>query len=191
LRSAAGVEFDGESEPAAVVEVVGRSASGVYHAGDAAGAKTEMALHELPQAVRVMTRQALDDLGATRLDDVLDYAGGVSRQNSFGGLWDNIAIRGLAGDPNNGMALLQNGFSANRGGINAPRDTANIERIEFLKGPAAALYGASERAARSISSTSSPCGAAGTPPTSTPAVSISSGWPSTAPARWAQRWPTA
>lgn len=140
----AGAELDGVNDPPAVVEVVGRSASGAYHASDAAGAKTEMALHELPQAVRVMTRQALDDLGATRIDDVLDYAGGVSRQNSFGGLWDNIAIRGLAGDPNNGMALLQNGFSANRGGINAPRDTANIERIEFLKGPAAALYGASE-----------------------------------------------
>ncbi len=127
-----------------VVEVAGRGTSGAYYASTTRGAKTDLPLRELPQAVRVMSRQTLDDLGATRIDDVLDYAGGVSRQNNFGGLWDNIAIRGLAGDPNNGMALLQNGFSANRGGINAPRDTAAIERIEFLKGPAAALYGASE-----------------------------------------------
>ncbi|SFG77448.1 iron complex outermembrane recepter protein [Duganella sp. CF458] len=126
------------------VEVVGRRDSGSYLADDAQGSKTELALRELPQAVRIMPRQVLDDLGALRIDDALDYAGGVSRQNSFGGLWDNIAIRGLAGDPNNGMALLLNGFAANRGGINAPRDTAAVERIEFLKGPVAALYGASE-----------------------------------------------
>jgi iron complex outermembrane receptor protein len=90
-----------------------------------------------------MSRQTLDDLGAVRLDDSLDYVGGVSRQNNFGGLWDNIAIRGLAGDINTGMTLLQNGFSGNRG-FNAPRDTANVERIEFLKGSAASLYGRSE-----------------------------------------------
>lgn len=125
------------------VELTGRSASGAYLATEASGAKTELPLRELPQSVRVMTRQALDDLGATRLDDALDYVGGVSRQNSFGGLWDNIAIRGLAGNENTGMATLLNGFSSNRG-FNAPRDLAGVERVEFLKGPAAALYGASE-----------------------------------------------
>lgn len=125
------------------IEVVGRRQSGTYHAEEASGTKTDLPLRELPQAVRVLPRQTLDDLGATRLDDALDYVGGVSRQNHFGGLWDNIAIRGLAGDINNGMSLLLNGFSGNRG-FNAPRDTANIERIEFLKGPAAALYGTSE-----------------------------------------------
>jgi iron complex outermembrane receptor protein len=126
-----------------VVEVVGRRSAGAYHAPEADGAKTDLPLRELPQAVRVMSRQSLDDLGATRVDDALDYVGGVSRQNNFGGMWDNIAIRGLAGDSNTGMALLQNGFAGNRG-YHGPRDTANIERIEFLKGPAAALYGASE-----------------------------------------------
>ena len=90
-----------------------------------------------------MSRQTLDDLGATRLDDVLDYVGGVSRQNNFGGLWDNVAIRGLPGNENTGMATLLNGFSSNRG-FNAPRDLAGVARIEFLKGPAAALYGSSE-----------------------------------------------
>ncbi|MCX2864267.1 TonB-dependent siderophore receptor [Paucibacter sp. PLA-PC-4] len=125
------------------VEVVGRSESGAYHAAEAAGAKTDLALRELPQSVRIVTRQAIDDLGATKLDDVLDYVGGVSRQNSFGGLWDNIAIRGLPGNENTGMATLLNGFSSNRG-FNAPRDLAGVERIEFLKGTAAALYGSSE-----------------------------------------------
>jgi iron complex outermembrane receptor protein len=125
------------------VEVVGRQQGGTYHSDEASGTKTELPLREVPQAVRVLSRQTLDDLGAVRLDDALDYVGGVSRQNSFGGLWDNIAIRGLAGDINNGMSLLRNGFSGNRG-FNAQRDMANVERVEFLKGPAASLYGASE-----------------------------------------------
>ena len=125
------------------VDVVGRSASGTYYADEAEGAKTSLPLRELPQSVRVMSRQTLDDLGATRLDDVLDYVGGVSRQNNFGGLWDNVAIRGLPGNENTGMATLLNGFSSNRG-FNAPRDLAGVERAEFLKGPAAALYGSSE-----------------------------------------------
>ena len=41
------------------------------------------------------------------------------------------------------MSLLKNGFADNRG-HNAPRDTANIESIEFLKGPSGSLYGNSE-----------------------------------------------
>ncbi|MGR4871208.1 TonB-dependent siderophore receptor [Variovorax sp. LARHSF232] len=132
-----------EAPQLSTIEVVGRTESGAYHAEEAAGAKTDLPLRELPQSVRIVTRQAIDDLRATRLDDVLDYVGGVSRQNNLGGLWDNIAIRGLPGNENTGMATLLNGFSSNRG-FNAPRDLASVERIEFLKGTAAALYGSSE-----------------------------------------------
>ena len=55
------------------VEIVGRTDSGTYQAQEAAGAKTDLPLRELPQSVRVITRQAIDYLGATRLDEVLDY----------------------------------------------------------------------------------------------------------------------
>jgi len=135
----------GEDTPATLdtISVVGRAESGAYHADGAAGAKIELPLRELPQSVRVITRQAIDDLGATKLDDVLDYVGGISRQNNFGGMWDNVVIRGLPGDQNGGMTSLFNGLASGRG-FNAPRDLAGVERVEFLKGPAAALYGNSE-----------------------------------------------
>ena len=124
--------------------IVGRRQLGQYNAGSSAGAtKTDTPLIEVPQAVRVMTRQLVDDLSAQRLDDVLDYAAGVSRQNNFGGTWDNVAIRGFAGHEDSTMSMLRNGMPANRG-FNAPRDTANLEQIEFLKGTMGALYGSSE-----------------------------------------------
>ncbi|MEC5398730.1 TonB-dependent siderophore receptor [Uliginosibacterium sp. H1] len=119
-------------------------AAPAYTAPDAGGAtRSDVPLIETPQSVRVLTGPLLQDIGATRVDDALDYSSGISRQNSFGGLWDNVAIRGLAGNENSGMTLLRNGFAGNRG-FTAPRDAANVERIEVLKGPAAALYGSSE-----------------------------------------------
>ncbi|WCM89381.1 TonB-dependent siderophore receptor [Acidovorax sp. NCPPB 3576] len=113
--------------------------------GRGAGAATRTATPALavPQALSTLLRPTLDALGATRLDDALDYVPGVSRQNDFGGTWDNIALRGFAGHEDTGMSLLRNGMAGNRG-YNAPRDTANVERFEFLRGPVAALYGVSE-----------------------------------------------
>ncbi len=43
-----------------------------------------------PQSVRVLDEDDLTPLNATRLQDALDYAGGVTRQNDFGGLWTNM-----------------------------------------------------------------------------------------------------
>ncbi|AON53180.1 TonB-dependent siderophore receptor [Herbaspirillum seropedicae] len=112
-----------------------------YIAPSTSGAtRTDTPLLELPQSVRVMTTQQIDDLGALRLADTVDYVSGISRLNDFGGTWDNFAIRGFSSTD---MGFLVNGFPGSRG-YNPRRDTATIERIEFLKGPASALYGSSE-----------------------------------------------
>ncbi|MFN3727695.1 MAG: TonB-dependent siderophore receptor [Allosphingosinicella sp.] len=97
----------------------------------------------LPQNVRLLDGALISDLGAVRLDDLLDLSGSVARQNNFGGVWDNYAIRGFAGDINGGPDLLINRFNANRG-FNAARDTATIELFQVLKGPASALSGKGE-----------------------------------------------
>ncbi|WP_354686050.1 TonB-dependent siderophore receptor [Cupriavidus necator] len=112
-----------------------------YVPTEASGAtRTDTPLREVPQSVRVVTSELIDDLGATRLADTVDYVSGIARLNDFGGTWDNYAIRGFSSTD---MGYLVNGFPGSRG-YNPMRDAATVERFEFLKGPAAALYGSSE-----------------------------------------------
>ncbi|MBB3879099.1 TonB-dependent siderophore receptor [Sphingomonas pseudosanguinis] len=104
---------------------------------------TDASARRYPQSLRIIDRALIDRLGATRLDDTVELAGGVARQNDFGGLWDKYSIRGFAGNENSGPDVLINRFSSNLG-FNAPIDTATVERFEFLKGAAAALSGLGE-----------------------------------------------
>lgn len=98
--------------------------------------KTDTDIRDTPQSISVVPAQVLDDLNSTRIDRALDFAGGVSRQNNFGGLtFLNYSVRGFTTGE-----LYKNGFAVNRGSYSAP-DTSSIERIEVLKGPAASLYG--------------------------------------------------
>jgi len=98
---------------------------------------------KLPQSVRVLDRELIDQTGVANLSDLFDLAGGMARQNSFGGAWDAYAIRGFSGDINQGPDLLVNRFTANRG-FNPRRDTATVETFQVLKGPASALSGKGE-----------------------------------------------
>ncbi|GGC12466.1 TonB-dependent receptor [Novosphingobium endophyticum] len=97
----------------------------------------------LPQNVRVLDKELVDRAGFTDLSQLFDLAGGIARQNSFGGAWDAYAIRGFSGDINQGPDLLVNRFTSNRG-FNARRDVATVESFQVLKGPASALSGKGE-----------------------------------------------
>lgn len=97
----------------------------------------------LPQNVRILGSSLIDETGFTDLSQMFDLAGGMARQNSFGGAWDAYAIRGFSGDINQGPDLLLNRFNANRG-FNARRDVATVESFQVLKGPASALSGKGE-----------------------------------------------
>ncbi len=119
------------------------SKSAYYKTRTQSATKTDTPNREIAQSVSVITNQTLEDLNFVKLDDALDYVSGLSRQNNFGGLYDNYSVRGFQGHENTGLSTLKNGFSDNRG-YNIPRDTVNIESIEFLKGPSGSLYGNSE-----------------------------------------------
>ncbi|MBN2974740.1 TonB-dependent siderophore receptor [Pseudomonas lactucae] len=102
----------------------------------ASATKTDTALRDIPQSISVIPATVLKDLGSTHVERALEFAGGVSKQNNFGGLTlYEYSVRGFTTSE-----FYQDGFSANRGYPSTP-DVANIERIEVLKGPAASLYG--------------------------------------------------
>ncbi len=102
----------------------------------ATATRSDVDIRDTPQSIQVMPAQVLEDLNTTRIDRALDFAGGVSRQNNFGGLtFLNYSVRGFTTGE-----LYRNGFAINRGSYSAP-DASGIERIEVLKGPSASLYG--------------------------------------------------
>ncbi|MFM7349081.1 MAG: TonB-dependent siderophore receptor [Erythrobacter sp.] len=103
----------------------------------------DFALREIPQSIATIDDTAIRQNNILRLTDALDLNASVSRQNSLGGLFDAFAVRGFAGDENIPTGYLVNGFNGGRG-FGGPRDVAGIERIEVLKGPAAALLGRGE-----------------------------------------------
>jgi len=103
----------------------------------------DFAVREIPQAIAEIDGEALQQNNILRLTDALDLNASVARQNTLGGLWDSFAIRGFAGDENLPSGYLVNGFNAGRG-FGGQRDAAGIERVEVLKGPAAALIGRGE-----------------------------------------------
>ena len=103
----------------------------------------DVAIEDLPQSVQVITGETLKQIGAVKINDALDIATGVARQNTFGGLWDGFAIRGFAGDLNVPTGYLVNGFNSGRG-FGGLRDTSSVEKMEILKGPGSALFGRSE-----------------------------------------------
>ena len=124
------------------IEVSGQRARAPFRApASTTATRTETDVMEIPFAVSSVDAKMIQTVAATRGEDLYDWVAGVSRQNNFGGLWDNYAVRGFAGDGGtSGTDYLVNGFSWNRG-MSVPRDTANLESMEVLKGPASALYG--------------------------------------------------
>jgi iron complex outermembrane receptor protein len=102
----------------------------------ASATRTDTPIHETPQSISVVTRDVVEDLSATRLQDALDYAGGVGRANNFGGQGlTTFTVRGFTTGE-----FYRNGFPINRGYPNMP-DANTVERLEVLRGPATMLYG--------------------------------------------------
>lgn len=102
----------------------------------ASATRTDTAIHETPQSISVVPKDVVEDIGATRLQEALDYAGGVGRANNFGGQGlTSFTVRGFTT-----AEFYRNGFPINRGYPSMP-DANSIERLEVLRGPATMLYG--------------------------------------------------
>lgn len=99
--------------------------------------KTSTLLKDVPMSVSVMNHAFISDLRAERLSDVYQYVTGLSYNDTS--VSSGFSIRGFASSSNvkniqiDGLPGLASRFGT--------QPTANIERVEVLKGPAAILYG--------------------------------------------------
>lgn len=98
--------------------------------------KTDTPLIDVPQTAIPVSRQVLEDTGATTVETALDYVAGVAKGNNFGGLnLYEMNLRGLKT-----VNSAKNGFPANRR-YDGTADAANTEQVDVLLGPAASMYG--------------------------------------------------
>jgi iron complex outermembrane receptor protein len=95
--------------------------------------RTETPLRDLPQSVQVVPQQVWQDQQVNRISNILQNVSGIAADDSFAGSIDRVNIRGFSTD-----VFLRNGFREDQFAI---RETANIERLEVLKGPASVLFG--------------------------------------------------
>jgi iron complex outermembrane receptor protein len=126
----------------APIELVVTGEQNRYRVPDAAtGTRTDTLIRDIPQSIQVIPEEVIKDQRVTRLRDALLNVGGVVQNGGFGGGVDQLATRGFFNGGLFGGGILVDGFNDGRNGI---RETANIERIEVLKGPASVLYGGVE-----------------------------------------------
>jgi outer membrane receptor for ferrienterochelin and colicin len=108
----------------------------------------QQALRRAPAVATVITAQDIAAMGATDLDDVLESVPGlhVTRTNSYN--TSLYLIRGIFAQNNPQTLILMNGVPVttmlvgNKGNIWSGYPVEHIARIEVIRGPGSALYGA-------------------------------------------------
>lgn len=114
----------------------------------ATGTKTGTPLIETPQSISVITKEQIEQQGATTVSEALRYTPGVIVDLRPSNRYDIAPVRGFG--PSTGGTLqsfvgYQDGLRLLRGvGQATPTiDPFTLERIEVLRGPASVLYGQS------------------------------------------------
>jgi iron complex outermembrane recepter protein len=95
--------------------------------------KTDTPIIETPMSIQVVPRAVMDDQQAISLKDSLQNVSGVQWSPVEGSLYESFVLRGFDGN----ASLARNGVRE----TNVATETANLQQVEVLKGPAAMLYG--------------------------------------------------
>ena len=90
---------------------------------------------DTPQSVQVIGAEVITQQQAIRLSEVIKNANGVYVGSARGGAQESFFSRGYDMSANN---MLKNGFRYNAGSI---PEVSGLEKVEFLKGGSALLYG--------------------------------------------------
>jgi len=118
------------------IQVVVTGERGGYVVEEATTAtRTDTPLRDIPQSIQVVPQQVLEDQQVIRVRDALRNVSGIGEGNGFGNARETYIIRGFFTND-----VLRDGF-LERSNFRTFRETANLERIEILKGPASVLYG--------------------------------------------------
>lgn len=120
------------------IDVVGRAEEGLDRAATS-GSRLDISLRELPAAVTVVDRAALDARGVRTTQEALFAVPGLSVASPPGN-GNAVTYRGFSGSQ---IAQLFNGISVQYDSIAArPVDGWMYERVEAIGGPSTFLYGA-------------------------------------------------
>lgn len=90
---------------------------------------------DIPQSVQVIDAEIIEQQQAIRMSDVIKNTNGVYVGSARGGAQESLWSRGYDMSANN---MFKNGFRYNAGSI---PDVASLEKVEFLKGGSALLFG--------------------------------------------------
>lgn len=91
---------------------------------------------ETPMSVQAVPQQVIADQEATTLREVTRNVSGIQRASTFGGALQRFRIRGFRQD-----IMLKDGFRTGGSTTKVFAETAHLDRVEVLKGPASILYG--------------------------------------------------
>ena len=131
-----------ETEPDEEIEVIatGEAEDDDYYVDEASvGTKTETPIQNVPQSIQVIPQEVIKDQQANNITEALRNVPGAVPANPPRSQFNIPNIRGLSGSATNDL-FRRNGLRDALGTSNTG-ETANIERIEVLKGPASVLYG--------------------------------------------------
>lgn len=135
LSVAPGIASADAEEEAIQVVVTGEQDEGYNPSNASTATRTDTPLRDIPASVSVIPRQLLEDQNTIRIQDALQNVSGVNRSGNLGGTdAGGYVIRGFSQDGNFRNGLADNDFYSSV-------DSANIERIEVLRGPASVLFG--------------------------------------------------
>ena len=101
-----------------------------------------------PAVASVITANDIKAMGATDLDQILESVPGLHVSNSGGTLNPIYIIRGIYSDTNPQVLFLINGipitnlFLGDRSQVWAGMPVGNISRVEVIRGPGSAVFGA-------------------------------------------------
>ncbi|HVU00682.1 MAG TPA: TonB-dependent siderophore receptor [Polyangiaceae bacterium] len=128
-----------ESDSGGDATVVVRGAREPTYAAKAqtTGSRATRPVADVPQAMTVVPGVLLEDMGSRRIEDALALTPSVQLGSGFGLLWEDYYVRGSriwSG------TMYRNGYLTGYSGISST-DAIGVERVEVLRGPAAALYG--------------------------------------------------